>query len=82
MTNSSQDTTRTEVFSYSQNWIKNFSLGNAEASIAAYHSKAVMWPFPYRNLLGEGAIAGLWKPFIASGAKDLVYQEGVNRSRQ
>ena len=73
MTNSSQDTTRTEVFSYSQNWIKKFSLGNAEASIATS---------PTGTFIGEVAMAGLWKPFIASGAKDLVYQEGANRSRQ
>ena len=75
MTNSSQETVRAEVSARSQNWIKNFNHGNADACIAAYQPDAVMQAKPMGTFVGLDAISGFWKPFMASGAKDLEYHD-------
>ena len=73
----SQEAVRTEVLAQSQNWIKNFNLGNVEACIAAYQADAVMQAKPMGTFVGLETISEFWKPFMASGAKDLEYHDVV-----
>ena len=75
MNPSSSESVKTEVRSASQHWIQHFNQGNAEACIKAYTTDAMMQAKPIGTFHGTEAIAAFWKPFIASGAQNLEYQD-------
>ena len=72
---SSSTTVRNEVLTASQQWITNFNNGNVDACVAGYLPDAVMEAKPMGTFRGTQAIADFWRPFMASGAKDLEYQK-------
>ena len=68
-------TIRNEVIAASQRWIANFNKGEVDACVSAYHPNAVMEAKPFGTFTGRQEIEAFWRPFIASGATDLTYQE-------
>ncbi|KZS42930.1 hypothetical protein AWE51_16390 [Aquimarina aggregata] len=62
-----------EVLNASKNWIMNFNSGNAAACIKGYDTKAIMRAMPFGIKKGVSEISGFWKPFISSGATNLIY---------
>ena len=66
---------REDVLARSRNWIHDFNLGKSDACIAAYTPDAVMRAKPMGTFIGTEAIAQFWKPFMASGAKELTYAD-------
>ncbi len=75
MRNIAPQTVQKEVLTHSQQWIQDFNQGNAEGCIAAYTADAVMRAIPMGTFQGIDAIAGFWKPFMASGAQNLEYHD-------
>ena len=73
LTEAERQAVRAEVSQVSRQWIANFNRGDAEACAAAYTDQAVMNAKPLGRYAGRPAILGFWKPFIESGAADLVY---------
>lgn len=62
-----------EVLEASKNWINAFNNGNGQACVDAYSENAVMHAIPFGVKKGTKEIMNFWKPFIASGANNLVY---------
>ena len=75
MTNELQDTLREEVRVCSQNWIQSFNKGDVDACMAAYKADAIMHAKPMGTFTGVDAIDGFWRPFMASGAGQLEYDD-------
>ena len=73
MENDLQDKLREEVRVCSQNWIANFNKGDVTACVAAYNHNAIMHATPLGTFIGKEAIDGFWRPFMASGAGQLIY---------
>ena len=63
-----------QVKAASADWIASFNRGDVDGCVAAYHSDALMEAQPMGSFRGTAAIDGFWRPFIASGASDLVYR--------
>jgi uncharacterized protein (TIGR02246 family) len=76
-----------EVLTASQRWVEHFNRGAAEACAQGYTDDAVMHASPMGVFQGRTAILEFWRPFIESGATDLVYShvslrvEGDDRVR-
>lgn len=64
-----------EVLRASMDWIAHFNAGEVEACVDTYLPNAVMNAAPMGRFEGREAIAGFWKPFVESGAGELVYTE-------
>ena len=75
MTKDLQDRLREEVSVCSQNWIANFNKGDVDACVAAYTHNAIMHATPLGTFTGKEAIDGFWRPFMASGAGQLEYND-------
>ena len=73
MENDLQDRLREEVSMCSQKWIANFNKGDVTACVAAYRPNAIMHAAPMGTFTGKEAIDGFWRPFMASGAGQLEY---------
>jgi ketosteroid isomerase-like protein len=63
-----------EVLKRSEKWIANFNSGDVDACVAGYRETAVMNAKPMGVFTGLKEIEGFWRPFIESGAENLVYQ--------
>jgi ketosteroid isomerase-like protein len=63
-----------EVLKRSEKWIANFNSGDVDACVAGYTKSAVMNAKPMGVFTGLKEIEEFWRPFIESGAGDLVYQ--------
>lgn len=68
-----QSTIREAVLTASQQWIASFNRGDADACVGAYTPDAVIQAKPLGIFRGRSTIEDFWRPFMASGAKDLVY---------
>ena len=66
---------RDEVLQASQQWIANFNQGKTDACIAGYLPDAVIEAKPFGTFTGTQEIDAFWRPFMASGATDLTYEE-------
>lgn len=64
-----------EVLQASAEWITRFNTGDVEACVDTYLPEAVMNAAPAGSFAGREAIDGFWRPFVASGAGELVYSE-------
>ncbi|MBX2811378.1 MAG: nuclear transport factor 2 family protein [Myxococcales bacterium] len=64
-----------EVLTASSTWIRQFNAGEVEACIETYLPNAVMNAAPAGRFVGREAIGEFWRPFVASGASELVYTE-------
>ncbi|MDY8135491.1 hypothetical protein [Aquimarina sp. 2201CG5-10] len=62
-----------EVLQASKDWINAFNQGNVSTCIAGYKKDAVMRATPFGLKQGETEIEAFWKPFIESGASNLIY---------
>ncbi|CAL2105058.1 conserved hypothetical protein [Tenacibaculum sp. 190524A02b] len=62
-----------EVLKASKTWTENFNKGNSEYCVNAYDETAVLSATPIGVKKGRKEIESFWKPFIASGATNLVY---------
>ncbi|CAM1352828.1 Cif family virulence factor [Tenacibaculum halocynthiae] len=62
-----------EVLKASKTWISNFNTKNIKACLQGYSKKAVMNVTPYGVKTGKKEISNFWKPFIKSGATNLIY---------
>jgi ketosteroid isomerase-like protein len=63
-----------EIFKRSEKWIASFNSGDVAACVAGYRETAVMNAKPMGVFSGLKEIEGFWRPFIESGAGNLVYQ--------
>jgi ketosteroid isomerase-like protein len=63
-----------EVLKRSEKWIASFNAGDVDACVAGYRESAVMNAKPMGVFTGLKEIEGFWRPFIESGAGNLVYQ--------
>ncbi len=57
----------------SRQWVKNFNRGNVDYCVAAYTHDAVMQASPMGDFNGTAEIDDFWRPFVQSGATDLIY---------
>jgi len=73
LTEAARQAIQSEVAQASRQWIASFNRGDAEACADAYAEQAVMNAMPMGRYVGREAILGFWKPFLESGAGDLVY---------
>lgn len=64
-----------EVKAASAAWIAGFNAGDVDRCVAGYQPDAVMVVTPTGTFTGTEAIDGFWRPFMGSGAKDLVYTD-------
>lgn len=62
-----------EVLNASKQWINAFNTGNSDYCVAAYLEDAVMRATPFGLSTGTDKIGEFWKPFVASGATNLIY---------
>ncbi|GAA4273173.1 hypothetical protein U6A24_07840 [Aquimarina gracilis] len=62
-----------EVLNASKNWIMNFNAGNAVACVKGYDRNVLVRAMPFGIKKGSSEISGFWKPFISSGATNLIY---------
>jgi len=62
-----------EVLEASKNWINAFNNGNGQQCVDGYSDDAVIHAAPFGVKKGIQEIMNFWKPFIASGATNLVY---------
>lgn len=65
--------TALEVLKASKAWISNFNTKNIDACMQGYAQKAIMNVTPYGVMSGIKEISNFWKPFIKSGATNLIY---------
>ncbi len=72
--NTHSSTVRGEVLLASQRWIANFNKGDVNACLAAYLPDAVIEAKPMGTFTGTQEIDDFWRPFMASGARQLEYQ--------
>ncbi len=63
------------VLKCSQNWIKSFNAGNVDSCLAGYQSDAVINAKPLGTFKGIAEIDAFWRPFMASGAGELKYED-------
>ncbi len=63
------------VAARSQAWIESFNNGDVDACVGAYQTDAVINAKPLGTFKGLAEIDGFWRPFMASGAGDLKYQD-------
>ncbi|MEM9492907.1 MAG: nuclear transport factor 2 family protein, partial [Myxococcota bacterium] len=63
-----------QVRQRSAQWVAAFNRGDVDTCVAAYHPDAVMEAKPMGTFRGRAAIDGFWRPFLASGAGELVYR--------
>ena len=73
--NDTSTTLRNEVFKASQEWIAHFNKGDTDACVEGYLPEAVMEAKPFGTFTGTQEIDDFWRPFMASGATDLAYQD-------
>jgi ketosteroid isomerase-like protein len=62
-----------EVLEASKTWINAFNNGNSQQCVDGYSDDAVIHATPFGVKKGTQEIMDFWKPFIASGASNLVY---------
>jgi len=62
-----------EVLTASAEWIAHFNAGEVQDCVDTYLPEAVMNAAPAGSFRGRTAIEGFWRPFVESGAGDLVY---------
>ena len=62
-----------EILKASKNWITNFNKGKVDACINKYDKNAMMRAMPFGLKKGKKEISEFWKPFIKSGATNLIY---------
>ena len=65
----------TAALNASKNWIKHFNKGDADYCVSAYLTDAKMEVKPMGDYEGRDNIDNFWRPFIQSGATDLIYRE-------
>ncbi|WP_281646172.1 nuclear transport factor 2 family protein [Parendozoicomonas sp. Alg238-R29] len=65
----------TATLNASKNWIKHFNKGDTDYCISAYIPEAEMKAKPMGEYSGRENIDNFWRPFIQSGATDLVYTD-------
>jgi ketosteroid isomerase-like protein len=63
-----------EVLRRSEKWIASFNSGDVDACVVGYTKSAVMNAKPMGVFTGLKEIEGFWRPFIESGAGNLVYK--------
>ncbi len=63
------------VLKCSQKWIESFNKGDVDSCLAGYHSDAVINAKPLGTFKGIAEIDAFWRPFIASGASELKYED-------
>ena len=64
-----------EVMAASAAWIEHFNKGDARYCSNAYTEDTIMDARPFGQFKGREAVYDFWKPFIASGAGELVYSD-------
>ncbi len=62
-----------EVLKASKDWIIAFNKGDADYCVAGYQKDAIMRATPFGISKNATEIGNFWKPFIASGATNLIY---------
>lgn len=62
-----------EVLEASKTWINAFNNGNSQQCVESYSSTAVLHAMPFGVKKGTQEIMDFWKPFMESGASNLVY---------
>ncbi len=62
------------VLACSQKWIERFNQGDADFCIAAYQPDAVINAKSLGTFKGKSEIDSFWRPFMASGADELKYE--------
>ncbi|MCL6269936.1 nuclear transport factor 2 family protein [Sansalvadorimonas sp. 2012CJ34-2] len=65
----------TGTLNASKNWIKHFNSGDVDYCVSAYMSDAEIKAAPLGEYNGWEEIDNFWRPFVQSGATDLVYSE-------
>jgi ketosteroid isomerase-like protein len=65
---------RNEVTNRVLQWIASFNSGDVDACVAGYKEGAVMNAKPMGVFTGLKEIDAFWRPFIESGASNLVYK--------
>ncbi len=73
MSQEQQATIQEAVLASSQKWIASFNRGDTDACVEAYTADAVIHAKPMGTFRGKRTIDDFWRPFMASGAKDLEY---------
>ena len=69
------DALKQAVLATSGSWIAGFNRGDVAACVAAYAPDAVMNASPMGRFTGRAEIEGFWRPFLESGAGELVYRD-------
>ncbi len=69
-----EEIVRDEVLERSRKWIASFNSGDVNACVAGYEKSAVMNAKPMGVFKGLKDIEGFWRPFIESGAGNLIYK--------
>ncbi|SHH97703.1 Cif family virulence factor [Ferrimonas marina] len=62
-----------EVLQASHAWIDHFNFGDADYCVQRYNDDALLVAKPVGEFHGQVDIDAFWRPFMASGATDLVY---------
>ena len=65
----------TATLNASKNWIKHFNSGDIDYCVSAYTTDAQIHAKPMGEYCGREEIDNFWRPFIQSGATDLVYSQ-------
>lgn len=65
----------TAVLNASKNWIKHFNHGDVNYCISAYAPDAMLEADPIGIFSGRENIDAFWRPFVQSGATDLVFSD-------
>ena len=74
-TPSESDALEQSLLATSRAWIAGFNRGDVAACVAAYAPDAVMNARPMGSFTGRAEIEGFWRPFLESGAGELVYSD-------
>jgi len=72
--NEQEKVIKEEVLRRSEQWIACFNAGDVNACVAGYTKSAVMNAKPMGVFTGLKEIEGFWRPFMESGAGNLVYE--------
>ncbi|MBY5992181.1 hypothetical protein [Ferrimonas balearica] len=64
-----------EVLQASQAWIQHFNFGDLDYCVSRYQADATLVAKPLGEFHGRTDIDHFWRPFVASGATDLVYTQ-------
>ena len=65
----------TATLNASKNWIKHFNKGDIDYCVSAYVPDATIEAKPMGEYSGRENIDNFWRPFVQTGATDLVYTE-------